>query len=206
MPPATKVFHRISFEFIKLYTLIIYACLHKEFICNFRKSELRKKIYNAPKIYSFLPTSAVVIQAHENITVEILGLVWMIIPSRLLKTGVNFNFLIRTLFLLWRSISYIGHFNVETGNKDIQCEKCVLLPILKDVCCISFHLFTDTLPYCHCRSLHLQILLENMSRNIEETFSPTNSRAPQFGIYPWFAAFYFMPVIPSRPFIRSIRI
>jgi hypothetical protein len=130
----------------------------------------------------------------------------MIIPSRLLKMGVNFNFLIRILFLLWSSISYIGYFNVETGNKDISGEKCVLLPTLKDICYIRVCLFTDSLAYCHCRSSHIQILLENRSPNIEETISPINSREPQFGIYPLFAAFYFMPVIPSRPFIRSIRI
>jgi len=57
--PVTKVFHRISFEFIKLFNLIIYVCL---FVI-FAKAELRENIYSAHKIYSFLPTSAVVIQA-----------------------------------------------------------------------------------------------------------------------------------------------
>jgi hypothetical protein len=33
------------------------------FICNFRKAELRENIYSAHKMYSFLPTSVVVIQA-----------------------------------------------------------------------------------------------------------------------------------------------
>lgn len=152
-----------------------------------------------------MPASAVFVQAAWKYCGRISGRSLNDLYQSAFKFGVKFNFLIRTLLLLWSSISYVGYFNVEIGNKDIPGEKCVLLIILKGVF-IRFRLFTDTLAHCHCRSSRLQILLENRTRNIEETVSPINSRAPQFGIYPWFAAFYFMPVIPSRPFIRSIRI
>jgi len=204
--PATKVFHRISFEFITLFNLIICSCVHKGFVCNFRKAELRENIYSVHKIYSFLPTSAIVVQAVWKYYGRISGRGLSDHSQSAFNTGVNFNLLIRTLFLLWSSVSCTGYFHVETRNKGIPGEKFVLLLILKDACYIGFLLFPDTLAYCHCRSLSLQILLEKTFRNIEEIIPPTNFRAPQFGLYPWFAAFYFVPVIPSRAFIRSIRI
>jgi hypothetical protein len=57
---ATKVFHIISCDFIKLLQQFMPVYV-TEFIWNFRGT--REYIYNAHKIYSYLPTSAVAIQA-----------------------------------------------------------------------------------------------------------------------------------------------